>query len=345
MKFLFILKDRVYNKEYATSYGLLNSANQVSEFLNTQGHHSEVVSVFDGNAIDKEVHRFKPDVVVIEALWVPTLKLKELIELKKYRNITWIVRIHSDIGFLSAETQALKYTNEYLKLKKPNLIVAPNNYDLFHNLLPIYNDHALTYLPNIITVNDEITYEHKPEKNHIDVGCFGALRILKNQVYQAVCAINMADKLNKRLHFHINFDVAKSSESSVYKNLVELFDATHGRHKLIVHNWLNKEDFAELIQKLDLGMQISYTESFNIVTADFINNGTLIAISKAIAWPPDYNKTSTINYKKTIRRLTILYRFRNSKILKWINKLYLKIYNKKAKKTWLNFIDFLNSLS
>lgn len=154
MKILFVLKNRTYNKEYATSFGLMNSALQVSKYLNHKGHESKVVSVIDYNFIDREVHSYKPDIVIIEALWVSSKKMKELIELKRYKNINWVVRIHSDIGFLSAETNALTYVNEYVSLKKDNLFVSINNKEFCKNLSDIYGENFI-YLPNIIDIHNE----------------------------------------------------------------------------------------------------------------------------------------------------------------------------------------------
>ena len=54
-------------------------------------------------------------------------KLKELIELHKYEHIKWIVRVHSDIGFLSCESQALQLLNGYMGLHKPNLVLSLNS--------------------------------------------------------------------------------------------------------------------------------------------------------------------------------------------------------------------------
>ena len=81
MKILFLLKQRVINNEYAASYGLINSANQVASYLKLNGNKCQVTSVIDGNAIDREVFRFRPDVVIIEALWCPVYNLKELMNM------------------------------------------------------------------------------------------------------------------------------------------------------------------------------------------------------------------------------------------------------------------------
>ena len=80
MKILFILKKRYYHATNINSYGLINSATEIANFLETlPGINTKVVKVVDGNSIDKEVHDYRPDIVIIEALWVTGDKLKELI--------------------------------------------------------------------------------------------------------------------------------------------------------------------------------------------------------------------------------------------------------------------------
>lgn len=339
MKILFVLKNRTYNKEYATSFGLMNSALQVSKYLNHKGHESKVVSVIDYNFIDREVHSYKPDIVIIEALWVSSKKMKELIELKRYKNINWVVRIHSDIGFLSAETNALTYVNEYVSLKKDNLFVSINNKEFCKNLSDIYGENFI-YLPNIIDIHNE----HKKHRDNyltVNIGCFGALRLLKNQLFQAMCAMKFADSINKTLFYHINCNVNPDKENSILKNLTALFDKNASGHKLVVHNWLDNEDFHQLVRSMDLGLQLSYTESFNITAADFVMNDTPIIVSEAISWLPWFNKTSTTNYKNVLNKLKWIYRFRNSKLMAFLNKRNLKKYNKEAKEVWKDYIKYI----
>ena len=338
-KILFILKERFYHKSNVKSYGLINSATQIVDYLNESGYQAKAVSVINENGIDKEVYGFKPDVVVIEALWVCGEKLKELIELKRYQKIKWIVRIHSDIGYLSAETMALKYVNDYIALNKSNLVIAPNN-EKFTEYLSNGMNYTFKCLPNIITIRKE---KNNPiEKSDVmNIGCFGALRILKNQTFQALCAIKAANILGKTLHFHINTDVFNYVDSEekmnpVLKNLEELFK--YSKHKLIEHGWKENNKFQKLIKNMDFGMQLSFTESFNIVTADFVNNNKLILVSDAINWMPNIFKTSTTNYFLVTMKIIMCYRLRNIQFLKRLMRRSLIKHNKHSKKIWADFM-------
>jgi len=162
MRILFLLKERNFNKSYAHSYGLANSAIQVANYLETIGNVCKVISVVDGNAIDKEVYNFKPDIVIIEALWCPAYKLKELIELKRYENINWVVRVHSDIGFLSSESLALTYINEYIALDKTiytlQLIIKDSLI-----ILMIFTIMNLSFYPILLNLKKETILKNMKE--------------------------------------------------------------------------------------------------------------------------------------------------------------------------------------
>lgn len=342
MKILFILKERFHNNSLVKSYGLMNSSTHVSYFLNYSGYESKVVMVIDGNSIDKEVFEYKPDIVVIEALWVPSDKIKELIELNRYKNIKWIVRIHSDSGFLSSETNALKYINEYINIGARNLIIAPNAKQ-FTDYLTDAMGYDFTYLPNVIGLKRNKSDINK-DSHILNIGCFGSLRILKNILFQAICSIRAADMLKKELHFHITVDASldsgygtPTSSNPVLTNLEELFK--YSPHSLVKHSWQTYEEFQDLVKRMDLGLQLSYTESFNIVASDFVNNNVPVIVSDAIEWMPSVLRTSTTNYDEATDKIVKIY---NNLFLKYIKgKMFenLREYTKKSEKIWINFLE------
>ena len=118
-KMLFILKKRnnygdlpgVYG--YSISSGLFNSANFMKTMMEENGYETKIVEVVDNNGIDKEVHLFKPDYVIIEALWVVPEKFEVLHKL--HPNVKWIIRIHSETPFLSNEGVGIGWISEYPK--------------------------------------------------------------------------------------------------------------------------------------------------------------------------------------------------------------------------------------
>jgi hypothetical protein len=338
MKILFVLKERFYSNINVKSYGLINSSKELAKYLEFIGNETKVVTVIDGNGIDREVFLYKPDMVIIEALWVTAPKLKELMEIRRYKKITWVIRIHSNAGFLSSETFALKYINDYIALEKENLIIGPNNKE-FTEYLSNSLKYKFEYLPNVVEQYDNDN--HSDENNVINIGCFGALRILKNHLFQAMCAMKAADILDKTLRFHITVDVNinKDQLNPVLRNLEELFKGS--KHELIQHPWNENDDFHQLIKRMDLGMQLSYTESFNIVSSDFINYGIPIIISNAIKWMPDNLKTSTTNFDVATQKIVDIYKKRNSRSLLREMRRALEKYDRGSQEIWWRFIEKL----
>src|SRR5580693_4883569 len=93
---LFVLKKRDQSWGEKTSYGyyssgLLNSASFINKMLKEEGARSHLVEVSDANSIDREVFRFNPDIVVLEAIWCPPAKLRELAKLHHHKSRRWIV--------------------------------------------------------------------------------------------------------------------------------------------------------------------------------------------------------------------------------------------------------------
>ena len=150
-RILFVLKKReVYSQGYATllESGLYNSAKFVCNALRHEGYHTHIVDVVDNNDIDREVTQFKPDVVIIEALWVVPEKFEVLHKL--HPDVLWVVRLHSRIPFLANEGMAMEWIRDYGW--KDNVVVAANAIDIYEDLLSIFGSHSrrkIIYLPNI----------------------------------------------------------------------------------------------------------------------------------------------------------------------------------------------------
>ena len=56
---------------------------------------------------------------------------------------------------------------------------------------------------------------------------------------------------------------------------------------VVKHRWMPWDKFSELVRTMDLLFQPSFTESFNIVTADGIVNGVPTVVSSAVRWAPE----------------------------------------------------------
>jgi len=280
------------NFTYCLSSGLRNSALFVVDMLNENGIEAKLVEVVDNNCIDREVTAFKPTHVIIEAFWVVPEKFTVLNKL--HPEVKWIVRNHSEFPFLANEGIALSWSLKYLTY--PNVFLAPNSLQTFRDTLSIasaaYGAHVaherVIYLPNYYKVNKDFV-ARLPIGETVNIGCFGAIRPLKNQLVQAIAAIKFADKQGKKLKFHINVARLEDAGNNVLKSIRGLFenlDPTH--YELVEHGWLKHDDFLLLVDTMDIGLQCSFTESFNIVTADFVTQGVPVVASREVEWLPNH---------------------------------------------------------
>lgn len=344
-KILFIVKKREgnaiwHNDDYGYTHpssGLLNSVEMLSTMLTTMGIANKVVEVIDNNYIDKEVHDYQPSIVMIEALWVVPEKFPILIKL--HPTVKWIVRLHSNTPFLANEGIAFEWIFKYLQL--PQMYVAANNYKIFKELKNlVYSPDQLKhilYLPNYYTITETSNVKITAVNNVIRIGCFGAIRPLKNQLIQAVAAIDFANDLGLTLNFYINGTREELGGGSVLKNLRALFANTP--HKLIEVPWLSHSNFIiYLKENIDIGMQVSFTETFNIVAADYVSQDIPVVTSGEVEHVSGLFKTDTTDAEKIAAKLKFVYFARFSNVQS-INKYLLNKNNKTAQKVWVKFLD------
>ncbi len=292
---LFVIK-RFY--DYAGTYGVSNglrtSAGMVVEELQRQNVRAKLVDAVDGNCVDRLVTQYKPSTVVIEALWVTPDKIQELQKL--HPSVRWVVRVHSEIPFLANEGISVGWIAGYLKL---GIQVGFNSLDTAEDFISTMSADAVGHvhhLPNIYPVRRMVTRTH-PKTGHLNVGCFGAIRPLKNQLIQAFAAVRYAESIRRQLVFHMNGTRPEQGGENNLRTISELMK-TSG-NTLQLHGWLEHEDFLDLVIQMDICLQVSFTESFNIVAADTVSAGTPLVGSGAIRWLPvgsqaDPNSTSDI---------------------------------------------------
>jgi hypothetical protein len=283
------------NSEYGTEVnfksGLNNTANFLAEELNQNlGVTTYFTTCVDGNGVDKEIHDFKPTHVILEAIWVTPEKLTELQSL--YPKVIFTVRVHSKVTFLAYEGMAVEWIRKYSLLN--NVYVSFNAFETFEDFGVIVEPKKLVWLPNIYKKidYDKITmfqsvmnFFKKPfhgTSYEFNVACFGAIRPMKDILLQAMAAMKYSDQKKLKLLFHINTGRVEQKGDSTLRNLRALFVNT--KHVLVEHDWLSHKDLTELIKKIDLGMQVSLNESFNVVTADYVYGFRPIVVSEQIHW-------------------------------------------------------------
>lgn len=327
MKILFILKkNHGYENSNHKSSGLFYSARFVVDMLRDASVDSKLVEVTDNNDIDREVSEFRPDIAIIEALWVVPEKFDILKKL--HPHVEWVVRIHSDLPFLATEGVAISWIREYLKR---GVFVAFNAWKTF---LEFRSSKHVIYLPNY--------YPHQKQWSRqphglLHIGCFGALRPLKNQLLQARAAIKFANSEGKSLRFYVNGTRCEQGGGSVLKNLRALFAHEHG-HCLIELPWVDHHTFVEWVRQMDALMCVSFTETFCITAADAVSVGVPLVCSPEVEWASRFSKCSPNSAGSIAKGLArVLGPFR--KIIAKHNTRNLREYSRESRRIWLCFVE------
>jgi hypothetical protein len=325
MKILFILKINQTSGAQSTNTsksGLTNASRFVVDTINGfPGIEAFISHVKDQNGIYKQLIEHKPNTVIIEAVFVTPGKLAELID--KFPHIRFITRIHSRIPFIAMEGNVIQWIKEYQAISE----VSFNNHQTANDMQRIGIENV--YLPNIYPHVEHVNCTEIGRKHHYKIGCFGSIRPFKNQLSQAWAAIMFAEKRKAIVHFYVNAAGIEQKGESVLKNIRALFAGT--RHKLIEIDWLEHHEFINLIKEMDACMQVSFTETFNLVTADAILAHVPVVVSDQIDWltcrkanPNDESDIADVlehvidnNVKQVEDNIQDLESYNHHAILKW----------------------------
>lgn len=318
--------EQPYHRKFS---GLLNSTKFVAKALNEDENiKAEVRVIVDANAIDRELADFKPQLCVLEALWVPPAKFDELRPL--HPKVKFYVRLHSDIPFLSHEGMAVEWIREYLVRGVGIIANSKETKKAIKYAISEYQN--VVFLPNPY---EKVSHKRKKDKTpYLAIGCFGAIRPLKNQLIQAIAAFKVADEMNLPLQFNINSTRVEGNGGPILKNLRALF-ANHHQHLLIEHAWMDHEEFKETIKSMDLVSQVSYSETFCMVAADAISVGVPVVGSEEIEWLSNKSQAKPNDVDDIIEKMK---RALKNDMLLWFNQVWLNRHTEEASEKWIDFV-------
>jgi len=361
---LFILKQRHQGPYGAWNHspdgkplasGLSVSATQMAYALDDSGIQNKLVHVIDNNCIDREVTQYRPTHVIIEAFWVVPEKFDVLMKL--HPNVKWIVRNHSKSDFLSHEGGMVGWAIDYVA---KGVILACNSPEAtqdFKRLAVMSNadPRNVVYLPNYYRApRSEHSYcavvwakfmrafgfpGHAPRLilPELNIGCFGAIRPLKNHLHQAMAAIQAAEDLGLKLKFWINGNRVEGKAEPILKSLQQLFKR-YPQHELIELSWMKHDEFVKITGNMDMLMQVSNSETFNIVAADAVAQGVPVLVSDEIPWlDPEYQANPN-DVHDIARRLVRIWRGSGSGYLQADQLYQLKAYVHRSRELWYNFL-------
>jgi len=223
--------------------------------------------------------------IVISAPWLPAADLQDIAILNP--QITFASVCHSNMPFLAADPNAFKLVRQYMDVERStaNFHLAGNSERLTGSFGNIYAVPCWT-IPNLYML-DGLAIPTRPLFNGdtLRIGCFGAMRILKNILSAGSAALEIASQMRVDLEFWISTGRNEGAQGT-YQSLKEMYDGV--KFATIKEQcWQEWSPFRSTIRHMHLLLQPSFTESFNNVTADGIAEGVPSAVSRAITWVPD----------------------------------------------------------
>lgn len=319
--------------------GLCVAALTNARMLAAQGIHVAVfpvtnnIDLFNSIVEYRKEHGVPLTHVVISAFWLSRHDLKSLAEY--FPNIKFVVECHSNVGFLQADPGGVELLRAVVDLskKKYHQIYIGGNSPKFVDWVRTCYDADAILLPNLYP----ITQPHKWRWNGrtpIKIGVFGAVRPQKNFMTAAGAALAIHKLMRLPVELHMS-NGGEGDGGSVSRAILQMCKDIP-QFKLIKHDWRPWQDFIEVVHKMDLLIQPSYTESFNMVTADGIVAGVPSVVSEAIRWAPSAWKADSDDVMDVAQvGITLLNSGHSVKAgIKALEK-----SNKYALKHWLNFLS------
>lgn len=269
--------------------GLGNAALNTAKVLKKHGITADVAAVLSTAAI-AALLKADPGIthVVISAPWLAAADVIGNL-LRPFPRIEFAVNVHSNVGFLQADPNGMMLIREYIDVEQGNLNfrISANSRKGVLWMRTAYACPA-TYLPNLYFLDYSVAPNRPLWKGGtLYIGAFGAQRPLKNLATAAGAALAIANQLKADTEFWINAGRAEGGGNTVVKTIQAMLSGV-GHIKLVQAGWASLPQFRDTVRKMHLLESVSYTESFNMVSADGVAEGVPSVTSDAIDWVPRY---------------------------------------------------------
>jgi hypothetical protein len=269
--------------------GLVVSVQGTARVLRNNGVNAFVRAVSGRADIEKLIAAENPSHIVINALWLSTADLFYLVQ--TYTHVQFAVLCHSNIAFLQAEPNAITLLHDAVDLELSsigNFQVAANSNNGAKGIQHAWECPAI-YLPNLYYLDETVrVLRRKWSGGTLRIGAFGAIRPLKNPTASAFAALAIATALSTDLEFYVNDGRNDQGWATRLMPAVEAIFRGVPYAKLIKRGWADWAAFRRTVRGMHLMLQPSFTETFNIVTADGVAEGIASVVSNVIEWAPPH---------------------------------------------------------
>lgn len=223
--------------------------------------------------------------VVISAPWIATPDWLTLVQ--AFPRIHFAVICHSNVGFLQADPQGMKLYREALDLQTAvhNFTAAANSHK-FTTWVQYAYGVPVHWLPNLYFLEAHGHEVPRPLWTHgtLRLASFGAMRLLKNHMTACAAALELHRRLGVDTEFWVNTGRDEHT-NAVLRSMREMTHDVRG-FQFVTNHWESWPAFRKTVRHMHVLLQISYTESFNMVTADGVSQGVPSVVSDAIEWAP-----------------------------------------------------------
>jgi hypothetical protein len=264
--------------------GLGVTALNIAKILREAGVTADVWPILSANDLRSRLRAFEAPHVVVSAPWIATADLAQMCA--EFPNTQFAVTCHSNLGFLQADPNAIRLVREGLDLRRTtsNFRIAANCERLSRWLYAAYSTPC-ALLPNMYHLDEIHPKRERYSAGTLRIGAFGATRALKNLMTAGGAALQIANEMRADLEFWISSGRNEGAGSVVDAVRQMMNGLPHV--KLVENGWQTWPRFRATVRHMHLLLQPSYTESFNVVTADGIAEGVPSVVSQAIEWAPN----------------------------------------------------------
>lgn len=332
----------IFYKNFAATKGISHIGLGVSASLNAKVLTANVapavvipsrhnIDIVAGIAAHNKSHEFPITHAIISAPWLSIRDLRAMAEF--YKDIQFLVVSHSNVGFLQADPNGTRLLREGLALSKelPNFKIG-GNCRKFTEWMQIAYGVPVVLLPNMYP--SEGVIKHWDGSNPIRIGIFGAIRPQKNVLTAVAAAIAIGRILGRSVELYTSSGREEGGVGTLL-NAMNQLTINVPNFTMIKAPWRPWSAFREVVGSMDLLIQTSYTESFNMVTADGVSMGVPSVTSEAITWVPKQwqaNSDNALDVARVGIRLLTNNRIREKGFQA------LDIHNKVALDCWREYI-------
>lgn len=288
-----ILCYKAYIKNPNVSHiGLGVAALNTCAELRSRGIWTEVQPLNDAQDLENVLAKTANDPVpishvVISAPWIFTALLQGAVS--RFPSVQFACTTHSNVGFLGADPTSMRLIREYTDVQRQcsNFSLAANSRRFTGWFLRAYGLTPM-YLPNLYHLKDSSNQRPAYRGGVLRIGSFGAVRTLKNHTTAAAAALEISRRLGVDTEFWMNSGRIEggSHAANIIETVKQMFygipNATFKQSA-----WSSWAEFRRVIRSMNLLLQPSHTESFNMVTADGVAEGVPSVVSDAIEWVPE----------------------------------------------------------